>query len=101
MEILAFSSLFQVDVYVASDTYHRGKVSWVKYSPRVSPTSLTVELKGFMLGSHLNMRKDWVEILHMSHSHFDAIKPSTDANLTRPALTCTHTPGLIIIVLEL
>lgn len=75
VEILAASSFFQVDVYVASDTYHQGKVSWIKYSPRVSPASLTVELKGFTLGSHLNMRNEWIEILHVSHSHFDAIKP--------------------------
>ena len=31
VEILAFSSLFQVDVFVASDTYHPGRASWVKY----------------------------------------------------------------------
>lgn len=86
VEILAFSSLFQVDVYVASDTYHHNKVSWVKYSPRVSPASLTLELQGFTFSSHLNMQKEWVEILHVSRSHFDAIKPSTDASLARPIL---------------
>ena len=33
VDILAFSSLFQVDVYIASDTYYSGTTTWLKYSP--------------------------------------------------------------------
>ncbi len=91
VEILAFSSLFHIDVYVASDTYHPGKPSWVKYSPRTPPTSLTVELAGSTLSSHLDIQKEWIEILHVSQSHFDAVKPLTGKSLKRPMLKETLT----------
>ncbi len=42
IEILAFSSLFQVDVFVTSDSYHPGQATWIKYSPWISPTLLAV-----------------------------------------------------------
>ena len=86
VEILAFSSLFQVDVFVASDSYHPGQATWIKYSPRTSPTLLAVELSGSPLGSYLSLHKDWIEILHVSQSHFDAVKPIMGNNLQRQIL---------------
>ena len=85
VEILAFSSLFQVDVYIASDTYYPGKTTWLKYSPRITPTSFSVELESSTFYSNLNM-PEWIEILHVSQTHFDAIKPTIGAKLTRPIL---------------
>ncbi len=38
------------------------------------------------LGSYLSLHKDWIEILHVSQSHFDAVKPLMGKNLQRPIL---------------
>lgn len=74
VEILAVSSLFQIEVFVASDSYDPGgRPLWVKYSPRTPLTSLAVELRGSSLASHLTLQKDWIEIVHVSQSHFDAV----------------------------
>lgn len=38
VEIIATASLFQVDVYVATESYHPGRPTWLKYMPRTAPT---------------------------------------------------------------
>lgn len=91
LEIIALSSLFQVDVYVATESYHpAGHPVWLKYVPRTTPqdsTKLTTNL-----GPHLHtaLQREWIEVLHVKNSHFDSIKPlKPGATLTRPSLPLT------------
>lgn len=84
VEILAFSSLFQIEVFVATDSYYPG---WPSCVPRTPPSNpLAVVLSGFSMASHVTLQKDWIEIAHVSQSHFDAIKPQIGMNLQRPVL---------------
>ena len=87
VEILATSSLFQIDIYVATDSYKPGKAIWLKYSPRTMPTSLDTQLRS-VLDTHqsLALQRGWLEIAHVSNCHFDAVKLLARAKLVRPVL---------------
>ncbi len=74
VEILACSSLFQADVFFATDSYCLGQATWIKYSPRTAPSS---DLSRSTFISHLKMKNEWIEIIHVSQTHFDAIEPVT------------------------
>ena len=90
VEILATSSMFHVDVYVATDSYHPGRPTWLKYTPRATPVLLDTALKS-KFDAHLNsgFHRGWVEIAHLSKSHFDAIKPLSGTTLVRPTINET------------
>ena len=44
VEIMATSSLFQLDVYVATESYHPGRPMWLKYIPRTASTPRDAKL---------------------------------------------------------
>ena len=71
VEILAAASLFQVDVYVATDSYHPGRPRWLKYMPKTASTSLDATVYTSQLDTHLDaarIRRGWIEIVHVSQT---------------------------------
>ena len=91
VEIMAISSLFQVDTYVATESYHPWRPTCLKYLPRTAPTVQNAKLKSKLDTYLLNttVQRGWIELLHVCESHFDAIKPFPGVTLTRPALPLT------------
>lgn len=98
VEIIATSSLFQVDVYVATESYHPGRPMWLKYVPRTAPTLQDAKLTS-ILDPHLgtSLQRGWIELVHVCQSHFDAIQPLPGAMLMRPSLSLTTTSSMDLI----
>ena len=68
---MAIASLFQIDVYVATESHNP---TWLRYTPRTAVTSAQTTSKLlFDISPHLQPQKEWIEIAH--GSHFDSIKP--------------------------
>ena len=102
LEIIVTATLFELDVYVASDSYRIGKPTWLKYSPN---TLATAELHNssvrdlqskFPILSH--KQNLWLEIAHVSRCHFDAIKPTAIGDLCRPVLETSNSAEIIELV---
>lgn len=89
LEIVVTATIFQLDIYVASDTYRPGKVTWLKYCPDRAAI-LEVEkhpsIVDFINKFPIVMAKQWLEIAHVCKCHFDSIKADTIAPLKRPVL---------------
>ena len=87
---MATSTLFQIDVYVATESYHPGCPMWLKYIPRTATTTRDAKLTS-NLDPHLRatLQRGWIEIVHVCQSHFDAIKPLPGTSLVRPSLSLT------------
>ena len=89
-EIVAAATLFQVEVYVATDSYRPGIPTWLVYMPK--PVSV---LKSTPI-TYLNRYKfnlddglQWIELTHVSSIHFDTTKPIKGFKLKRPQLEGT------------
>ena len=96
LEIIAAASLFELDVYIATETYRVGFPTWLVYAPR--PVSNRRWLLD-QLESKLSVtnKRSWIELLHVSGCHFDSIKALQGQKISRPKLdthtdtsTCTH-----------
>lgn len=87
VEIFATATLFQVDIYVASDSYSK-EPKWLKYAPRIATVPQAT------LEPHLQ-HKGWLEILHVSRSHFDSIRHNIPGATQRPSLNCSTSNCLI------
>ena len=73
VEVMAIASLFQIDVYVATESHNP---TWLRYTPRTAVTSAQTTSKLlFDISPHLQPQKEWIEIAHVCGSHFDSIKP--------------------------
>lgn len=91
VEIIATATLFEIDIYVVSDSYKPGRPTWLKYSPSLSATK---ELHGSPAIKDLSStfpvlpqrKNQWLEIAHISRCHFDAIKSITIGDRCRPVL---------------
>ena len=89
-EIIAAATLFQLEVYVATDSYRPGIPTWLVYTPK--PVSL---LNNAPI-TYLNRNKinhehqlHWIELTHVSSIHFDTTKPMKGCKLNRPILEGT------------
>ena len=99
LEIIAAASLFQLDIYLATETYHLGVPTWLLYPPKPMFTLSNRELKG-RLSDKVNVTGGWIELLHVTNSHFDSIKPLPGHchKLVRPHLLPNNTQDEIIIL---
>ena len=97
LEILAAASLFQLDIYLATETYHLGVPTWLLYPPKPMFTLSKRELKD-RLDDKVNVTGGWIELLHVSNSHFDNIKPLPGHcyKLLRPTLLPNSTQDEVI-----
>ena len=97
LEILAATSLFQLDVYLATETYHLGVPTWLLYPPKPMFTLSKRELKD-RLDDKVNVTGGWIELLHVSNSRFDNIKPLPGHchKLLRPTLLPNSTQDEVI-----
>lgn len=86
-EIIAAATLFQIDVYIATDSYRPGSVTWLLYTPK--PVSLLRDIPTTYLNKHKftqDCQVQWIELTHVSSIHFDTTKPVKDFRLDRPKL---------------
>ena len=99
LEIIAAASLFQLDIYLATETYHLGVPTWLLYPPKPMFTLSNRELKG-RLSDKVNVTGGWIELLHVTNSHFNSIKPLPGHchKLVRPHLLPNNTQDEIIIL---
>ena len=93
---MAAASLFQLDIYLATETYQLGVPTWLLYPPKPMFTLFKRELKDH-LDDKVNVTGGWIELLHVSNSHFDSIKPLPGHchKLIRPTLP-NHTQDEVI-----
>ena len=95
LEIIVTATLFGVDIYVASDSYRPGKPVWLKYSPNALATTELRKSSVNDLSSRLPVlhrkQNQWLELTHVSRCHFDAIKPVSGIQLSRPVLEAPNT----------
>ena len=61
LEIIAAASLFQLDIYLATETYHLGVPMWLLYPPKPMFTLSNRELKG-RLSDKVNVTGGWIEL---------------------------------------
>ena len=69
-------TLFQVEVYVATDSYRSGVPTWLVYTPK--PVSLLKKAPTTYLNRHNFSREHqlyWIELTHVSSIHFNTTKP--------------------------
>ena len=85
VEIIAATTLFKMDVYVATDSYKPGVAVWLKYTPYLKVKTLPDILSATipMLSGRTGK---WIEIVHINNNHFDAIKAIKIETLCRPIL---------------
>lgn len=86
-EIIAAASLFQVDVYVATDSYRPGGVTWLLYTPK--PVSLLKNSPMIYLNKYHLFQEpqvQWIELTHVCSIHFDTTKPIKGFRLDHPKL---------------
>ena len=91
LEIIVTATLFGIDIYVATDSYRHGNPTWLKYSPNLQAATELHKSSISDLSSTIptlppQKRKRWLEITHVSRCHFDAIKPVSRMQLSRPVL---------------
>ena len=88
VEVMATASLFQIDVYVATESHNP---TWLRYTPRTAATSAQTTSKLLSdISPHLQPQKEWIEIAHVCGSHFDSIKPLLlGVKLVRPPFPTT------------
>ena len=85
MEIMAAASFFQLDVYVATDSYRPGVPTWLLYTPK--PLSiLTNPYLSAQLRGNIKIKKRWIELTYVSHCHFDSIRPLEGSQISPPKL---------------
>ena len=86
-EIVAAATLFQVEVYVATDSYQPGIPTWLVHTPK--PVSLLKNTPITYLNKYnLNLEHglQWIELTHVSSIHFDTTKLYKGYKLKRPQL---------------
>ena len=71
LEITVAATLFQKNIYVASDSLVLGKCQWTSFSPLSTPEPPTPILRSLNLPTTNN--KEWLEIAHSNQCHYDAI----------------------------
>ena len=88
LEIEAAASLFQTDIYEATDS--QSPARWLKFTP-VSKSLLSFESLNCAHRSIINRPKqDWLELL-LTNQHFDSIQPeSPTVKLVKPTLVESH-----------
>ena len=89
-EIVAAATLFQVEVYVATDSYRQGIPTWLVHTPK--PVSLLKNTPITYLNRYnLNLvhGQQRIELTHISSIHFDTTKPIKGFKLKRPQLEGT------------
>ena len=87
-EIIAAATLFQVEVYVATDSYRPGVPMWLQYRPKpISLLANTTNLP-YLSKHNINPQCDfhWIELTHVSSVHFDTTKPLKGCTLSKPML---------------
>ena len=62
LEIIGAASLFQLDIYLATETYHLGVSTWLLYPPKPMFTLSERELKD-RLDDKVNVTGGWIELL--------------------------------------
>ena len=87
VEILAAASLFQLDVYVATDSYAMGIPTWLLFTPKTLSTLTDRQLLHQLNFSFTDQIKNsWIELVHVSNSHFDSVKALEGNKLSHPKL---------------
>ena len=87
-EITAAATLFQLEIYLATDNYKPGVPTWLLYSPK--PASLLTSGRVAILSKYsiedIQHRCQWIELTHVSSIHFGCIEPLAAHQLSRPIL---------------
>ena len=87
-EIIGAATLFQLDIYLATNNYKPGIPTWLLYSPK--PVAFLANSNTNVLTKHnienMQSGRQWIELTHVSLIHFDCIEPLTGCNLSRPRL---------------
>ena len=76
LEIIAVASIFQVNIFVLSDSYRTGKPTWLKYSPNekiVNELTRPGNSKLLRTGLPSTLQRQWLEITYSSRCHFDSV----------------------------
>ena len=100
LEIIVTATLFGIDIYVATDSYRPGKPLWLKYCPNAMATrqlqqSSTRDLTSTFPTSGVLQQKQWLELTHVNSCHFDAIKPASSIQLSRPFLEASNSTDTV------
>jgi len=86
VELQAAASLFQVPVYVATNSLIQGMYKWTVFTPQDKSSLKGPENIPTLLPS-LNINvKSHLELCHTSNTHYDSIVPRTDESLPPPPL---------------
>ena len=94
VEVIATASLFQVDVYMATESYTQEHPTWLRYTPRTTATSHSTKLMS-TISPYLKPHIEWIEIAHVCRSHFDSIKPVLPVKLACPSWPTCTTPSFL------
>ena len=87
LEIIVTATLFETDIYVATDNYRPGNPTWLKYSPNSHATTELRRSSISDLSSTIpHKTRQWLELTHVSRCHFDAVKPISNTQMSRPLL---------------
>ena len=86
LEIIAAAYLFQIEIYLATETYHIGDPQWLVYPPKPVSVLSSKNLQEH-LADKVTLTKHWIELVHISNSHFDSIKSLLGKKLSPPKLS--------------
>ena len=92
VEIMAAASLFQLDFYVATDSYKPGVPTWLLYTPK----PLSVLSNRTVPNQLRDQKKGWVELAFVRQCHFDNVKTLEGSQVTRPELEGNHSQLVIL-----
>ena len=75
LELKAASSMFNLDIYVATNSLLRnGHYIWTKIAP-ITPISSCIFSDREWPGQFNSEKKSWLEICHQNGCHYDSIRP--------------------------
>ena len=86
VEIFAAATLFNIDIYEATDSLVPGTPRWMKFSPRKYST-----IKGLEKACFNTLNVQWIEILYTDKCHYDSIISADGKRLSCPPLAPTET----------
>ena len=87
-EIIAAATLFQVEVYIATDSYRPGVPMWLQYTPKPISLLANATILPYLPKHNISIQCDfhWIELTHVSSIHFDTTKSLKGYTLSRPKL---------------
>jgi hypothetical protein len=72
LEIVAAATLFQVDIYVATDSLVEGECRWTRFTPLKGPVEIPPDIGSFQKSLDC---KRWIEIAYENQCHYNSVLP--------------------------